>query len=50
MRTFYNPALMLAWFNTKEVDAFADSVVAELRARFPRAASKCRPRRTCSAC
>lgn len=27
--------LMLDWFNTKDVDAFADSVVAELRARFP---------------
>lgn len=23
------------WFNTKEVDAFADSVVAELQQRFP---------------
>ena len=27
--------LMLEWFNTKTVDAFADSVVAELRMRFP---------------
>ena len=26
---------MLSWFNTKEVDAVADAVVAELRARFP---------------
>ena len=26
---------MLGWFNTKDVDAFADSMVAELRARFP---------------
>ena len=26
---------MLGWFDTKEVDAFADAVVAELRSRFP---------------
>lgn len=26
---------MLGWFNTKEVDALADSVVADLRTRFP---------------
>lgn len=27
--------LMLDWFNTKDVDAFADSVVADLQSRFP---------------
>jgi hypothetical protein len=27
--------MRINWLNTKEVDAFADSVVAELRERFP---------------
>jgi hypothetical protein len=27
--------MLFDWFNTKEVDAFADSVVAELQQRFP---------------
>ena len=27
--------MVLAWFDTKEVDAFADSVTAELLRRFP---------------
>jgi hypothetical protein len=27
--------MLINWLNTKEVDAFADSVVAELRERFP---------------
>jgi hypothetical protein len=27
--------MLFNWFNTKEVDAFADSVVAELQERFP---------------
>lgn len=27
--------MVLNWFSTKEVDAFADSVIAELCARFP---------------
>jgi hypothetical protein len=26
---------MLAWFDTREVDAFADQIVADLRARYP---------------
>jgi hypothetical protein len=26
---------MLDWFNTKEVDAFADQIVADLRNRYP---------------
>lgn len=29
--------MVLSWFSTKEVDAFADSVIAELRERFPQA-------------
>jgi len=28
--------MFLKWFSTREVDAFADSVVADLRTRFPR--------------
>lgn len=28
---------MFNWFSTKEVDAFADSVIKELRERFPQA-------------
>ena len=28
--------MLLKWFSTREVDAFADSVVADLRTRFPR--------------
>ena len=28
--------MLLGWFATKEIDAFADSIVAELVARFPK--------------